>query len=200
MVFSGSIPRNDLLYREIKIVLYPLPQSFIMKKIKNISFALITCCFFGIFSCSKKNEIPPKLISTAENLVDRYYILVSSVSKPAYPDSYGNYIVDIYEGYYRDPCVLDDLKMFKSNGDYIFDNGVTKCYPLEKQTAISKWRFLDNNTVIQIYNGTDTTNNVNNLKVLVNDGKFLKYEMKINGKDNGVTKEYTWTETWRVYP
>ncbi len=168
----------------------------ISSKINFTWLPLLSLVF--LLSCSKKTEPIPEIDDPFKNLVDKYYILEASFSKPAYPVSNGAYVVDIYNDYYKDPCLLDDLKMFTSEGNYIFDNGATKCHPMERQSSTSKWRFVENNSVIQIYNLTDQ--NTNNLKILVNNGVTLKYEMKVKGSDKGVIKEYTWTETWKKYP
>jgi hypothetical protein len=147
-------------------------------------------------SCSKKAEVISPEIPVDptkdyfKNLVDKYYIMVSSTSNPAYPGGF-KISTDMYADYYALSCIQDDLKMFKTNGDCIFDNGASRCSSLDSQTVTIKWRFLENNTKIQIYNLVNS--NVTDMKILINDGNILKYEMIVKyGSDS-----YTWTETWK---
>jgi hypothetical protein len=117
--------------------------------------------------------------------------MVSSTSSPAYPDTFAGLSTNMYADYYALPCIQDDLRMFKSNGDLTYDNGVLRCSPLDSQIATGKWKFIDNDTKIQIYNTSNS--NTNNLKILINDGTTLKYEMIVKyGSEN-----FTWTETWK---
>ncbi|MDQ7948549.1 MAG: hypothetical protein REI78_12740 [Pedobacter sp.] len=150
-----------------------------------------------LLACSKSEDVtenvaPEPAPNPFENLVDKYYILVSSTSNPAYPDTFVGSSTNIYSDYYALPCILDDLRMFKSNGDCVYDNGPLRCSPLDSQTVTVKWRFIENNTKIQIYN---TSNSITtDLKILINDGTTFKYEKTMKyGNDS-----FVWTETWKV--
>jgi hypothetical protein len=73
------------------------------------------------------------------------------------------------------PCGLDDINKFEPTGNYVFNEGLTKCDiadPQIKETGT--WSFLNNETAIQMINSRKTTSanissiDENNL-VLVSD-------------------------------
>lgn len=149
----------------------------------------------GALNACSKNEDPENVDPTANyqtNLIDKNYIRVSSISNPAYPVGNGVLSTDMYADYYKQPCVLDDLWMFKANGDYLYDHGAIKCNSNEEQTLIWKWKFMENNTILQLSN--PGTPYINNLKILVIDGTTLKYEMKVR---SSLGIDHVWTETWK---
>jgi hypothetical protein len=155
-------------------------------------FAII----LSLVSCSKEEEIeetqpPVPNVDQLANLADKYYKMISSTSSPAYPDTFAGSSTNMYADYYALPCIQDDLRMFKSNGDLIYDNGPLRCSPLDSQVATGKWKFTENNTKIQVYNTSNS--NTNDLKILINDGITLKYEMIVKYG----SASFTWTETWK---
>lgn len=47
-------------------------------------------------------------------------------------------------------CDLDDIYQFKANGEFIVDEGATKCDPTDPQIETqSTWKFLDNETKLE---------------------------------------------------
>jgi len=147
-----------------------------------------------LFSCSKSDN-PPATDRRFENLTDKYFIRINSVSDPAYPLGNGTSSTDLFHDWYKDACVLDDLRMFKSNGQYLNDNGATKCDPSEPQTATLAWRFIDNNTKIE----TTQTPFKDTLTILINDGAILKYTKIVRWAPGGSNATYLWTETWQKH-
>jgi hypothetical protein len=157
-------------------------------------YFLILISIFVFCSCSKEGESDSPTQDPVTNLVDKYFIMTDAVSNPAYPMGNGTTSADLYNDWYKSPCVHDDLRMFKSNGDVIFDNGTTKCDPTEPQSVVgSKWNFIENNTRLVLTQGT----NKNTLQILINDGTVLKYDKKRTSSSTG-SIVYTWTESWRV--
>jgi len=157
---------------------------------KYRTFLLITIGLVQSACSDEIGSVNPKITKSAQkSIADKYYIRESVTSNPPYPLSDSTNSSDIYHDYIKAECILDDLRMFKSNGDLIYDNGATKCDPTEEQTVIGKWDFLTDSTYFRIYNGYawDT------LKILINDGLILKYENKMPPQN-----VYTWTETWKV--
>jgi hypothetical protein len=47
-------------------------------------------------------------------------------------------------------CVKDNFFTFKTGGDFITDEGATKCDPSDDQTQTSTWAFTSNETKITI--------------------------------------------------
>ena len=147
-----------------------------------------------LFSCSKPGS-SPATDRSLENLTDKYFIMTNSVSDPAYPIGNGVSTTDLYHDWYKDECVLDDLRMFKSTGQYLNDNGATKCDPAEPQTATLSWRFIENNTKIE----TTQEPYKDTLTILINDGTTLKYTIIKRWAPGGNSSTYLWTETWQKH-
>lgn len=145
---------------------------------------------FIFYSCNKSEQTQDDPV---QNLTDKYFILTDATSNPAYPMGNGTNSSDLYHDWYKEPCVLDDLRMFKSNGDLVYDNGQTKCDPAEPQSAFLKWTFIENNSKIRVTQGV----NSDTLKVLINNGTILKYEKKKTSSTTGPLV-YIWTETWHI--
>jgi hypothetical protein len=165
---------------------------------KCVIYFLLFYGFVITSSCSKDNvNKEPDLSEVAmKNLTEKYYIRTDAISDPAYPVDNGLSSSDLYHDFYKDPCVLDDLRLFKVNGDFIYDNGATKCDSLERQTATLQWKFIETFSKIEVtILGTKDT-----LKIIINDGTILKYQVKRRLISNGITNNYIWTETWRVKP
>jgi len=157
-------------------------------------YLLFLATILAISSCNKTNNDDNQNSSERafKNLTDKYFIRTDAVSAPAYPLGNGTSSTDIYHDWYKDPCVLDDLRMFKTNGDYIYDNGATKCDALEPQSATLQWAFIENNSKIEVTKGRHK----DTLNILINDGTILKYESK--HKNGSSSTIYIWTESWRV--
>jgi hypothetical protein len=159
-----------------------------MKNLK-ILFNLFLVCLL-ITSCKKDLQQSSK--DAFKNLTGKYYIMKDAVSNPAFPVDNVNSSTDIFHDWYKDQCLLDDLRMFKADGDLLLDNGATKCLPYEMQTYTMKWALVDNNSKLRI----DRGNIFDTLAILVNDGVTLKYERKTSAV--GSPGIYIFTETWQV--
>jgi hypothetical protein len=160
------------------------------------AYPLIVALFsFGLLACSKSNtpELEePRLSINAQKLLDKNFILKSSISSPAYPISASRSVTNIYTDWYKMPCALDNLLMFKANGELIADNGEKKCDASESQILALQWKFIENETKIEMLNnGTKDT-----LKVLINDGTILKYEKLVRWSPTGDAGPFIYTETW----
>lgn len=46
-----------------------------------------------------------------------------------------------------EPCDMDDIINFKSDGNFTIDNGPTKCDPLDAQSIIGTWALINDNTL-----------------------------------------------------
>lgn len=50
----------------------------------------------------------------------------------------------------QDACDKDDLSIFKADGTYIDDEGPTKCDSSDPQQSTSTWKFMNNETMLEI--------------------------------------------------
>ncbi|MFN5223519.1 MAG: hypothetical protein ACK5DJ_04975 [Bacteroidota bacterium] len=65
-----------------------------------------------------------------------------------------------------DACELDNFTRFSTDGNYVSDEGPTKCDPADPQTTPGTWSWAANET--KLVTDGDTTN------LLVNSGSVLK--------------------------
>jgi hypothetical protein len=158
-----------------------------MRKTNPVILFLSCFTILLLGACSKDTPENEKT-DPLENITGKYFIRKSVTSNPAYPLGNGTSSTDMYRDYFKDECVLDDLRYFKPDGILIYDNGATKCHDLEDQSSEQHWTFLENQTKLETLVGPvrDTG------KILINDGHTLQLE-KIRRKA-GI--EYVWIETW----
>lgn len=72
-----------------------------------------------------------------------------------------------------DDCDKDDTHEFKTDGSYTYDEGATKCDPMDDQIiSQSTWKFTDNETKIE-YDGEEATITELTETKMVLEGDFL---------------------------
>jgi len=103
------------------------------------AFVLISALFFS--SCSKKSDpTPPKdqLLTAAKGwkLTDAK-VTVSGITQSIFSAI--------------PACVVDNITFYKSTGDYLEDEGATKCDSADPQTLESgTWKFNTDKTIITV--------------------------------------------------
>ena len=113
-----------------------------MKKVHHL---LVIAMLLVVGACKKdKNESARMdLITTGT------WKLVALTQSPGHDiDGDGTIDTDVFVFY--DDCEKDNFYVFKRNGDYVGNEGATKCDPSDPQAATTHWQFSDNETKIII--------------------------------------------------
>lgn len=116
-------------------------------KLFNYVFAVLA--LVGLLASSsgcKKEDNKTK----TELLTAHAWIVKASVITPAI-DLLGNGVLvsDLYANELFTPaCSKDDFTTFKTNGQFVFDEGATKCSADDPQTSTQNWTFNSDETVI----------------------------------------------------
>lgn len=122
-----------------------------------------------LFACKKDNDSDPSGGKTKPELLSaNAWKLTSSVVNPAYDvNGDGVLVTDAYAS--MPSCSKDDLYLFKTNGDIVYDEGPSKCDPSNPQSYTDgKWKLLNNDAVLDLdgesYQVTELTTNKLTLK------------------------------------
>lgn len=116
-----------------------------MKKISSLFIA--TLMAFTISSCSSDDDdnATPTNNNSGNNSPTKTEILTGRTWKIVGATLDGQNIFDIF-----DDCDKDNIYQWKTNGDYVVDEGVTKCDPTDPQIETQdKWKFTDNETKLE---------------------------------------------------
>ncbi|HEX4849319.1 MAG TPA: hypothetical protein VFV08_00870, partial [Puia sp.] len=111
-----------------------------MKKLSL--FCTFACILLIIFTACKKSN---KSASKTDMLTSGTWKMTALHSDT---DGNGSFETDEFSGF--PSCVQDNFFTFKSGGDFITDDGATKCDPADDQTQTSSWAFSQNETKITI--------------------------------------------------
>jgi hypothetical protein len=103
---------------------------------KTIAAIMLSSIIAINFSCTKT---PASITDTATLLQNKNWKITALTISPAY---FG--ITDVLNGLYFD-CEKDDLYQFNSNGNFVLDNGATKCAPTDPQTQSGSWNYNSSN-------------------------------------------------------
>lgn len=123
-----------------------------MKKISTLLLALTMA--FTISSCSNDDDdnSTPANNNPGNNSPTKTEILTGRTWKITGATIDGQDIFGIF-----DDCDKDNIYQWKTNGDYVVDEGATKCDPSDPQIETqSTWKFTDNETKIE-YDGDSYT-------------------------------------------
>ncbi|MBD0258763.1 MAG: lipocalin family protein [Cytophagales bacterium] len=155
---------------------------------KTQKFALLIAIFslFTLASCDKNKD--PKAKSKEDMLTEKKWKTTAFTINPGIldPES-GTVITDFYAQY--DDCDKDDYVQFMKNGQFISDQGATRCDASDPQTETGTWVFIGDKTKITITSsGSSYTADV--LELTDNNVK-LQYTVK--NPNTGVN--YTFSET-----
>ena len=113
-----------------------------MKKARTI---MVIATLFIFAACKKDKSDSPRMdfISTGT------WKLFGLSAQPGYDVDGDGYIDnDIYQFY--DVCEKDNVYTFKKNGEYVIDEGASKCDPADPQVYNSHWEFRNGESKIMI--------------------------------------------------
>lgn len=106
----------------------------------TLTLILLTSLLFT--SCTK--DEPKKALTKTELLCSAPWKMTSSTIDPGIDFGNGVIVTDFYAQF--DPCQKDDLIRYFSNGTGVYDEGLTKCYPLDQQMESFTWLFNSDET------------------------------------------------------
>lgn len=156
----------------------------IMKKQILIGLSLIS--LFAVQSCKETTD-PEPTKSKTELLCASPWKTTAATIDPALNVG-GTLISDFYSQY--EPCDKDDLTKFESNKTGMYDEGATKCDPMDPQSDPFTWTFDLTETKITIDGET--------ADIVQLDASTFKYSMVMDGADiggtSGVKYKITFTE------
>lgn len=126
-----------------------------------------------MMQCSKDEETP----QTAADKIIGSWLMTADTYSPAY-DYFGSgqLITEAFPLY--DACEKDNLLIFKTNSEGVFDESALKCDPSDPQTIPFLWTITTNGTVLNISAIAD-------LEIAQLDGTTLK--LKTTFVESGVT-------------
>jgi hypothetical protein len=114
-----------------------------MKKITLLFLAFSMAAF--VSSCKKDDDNTSTPTNTGGNGPTKTEILSGRTWKITGATLDGQSIFDIF-----DDCDKDNIYQWKTNGDYVVDEGATKCDPNDPQIETQdKWKFTDNETKLE---------------------------------------------------
>lgn len=155
------------------------------KKTISFSFIAVIVC---LNACKDDDETTVSLsntdLLTEKNFVETNYLLtVDGVTEETFAD--------------LDDCDKDDFTRFEKTGVVTFDEGATKCDSLAPQTQTYSWKFLSDETQIEL---SFAVGFAEVFDILTNDGTTLKirntdiYDWTGDGQDNTVITTSTLTK------
>ena len=115
-----------------------------MKKVILISLSIMALSFY---SCKEDSETPEIPKTKTELLCASAWKYFSATITPGIEIN-GVMTNNLFEG--ADPCDLDDLEIYKSDGTGSFDDGPTKCDPSDPQSDPFTWKFNTTETTLTI--------------------------------------------------
>jgi hypothetical protein len=161
----------------IKDYLWLYQNSFSMKKIQKLSILLV--CTLAIISCKKDKANP----SNQDLVIGKWRV-------SAQVTILGGITSDDYSSI--PDCEKNDFIEFKSNGEFIEDEGSTKCDNTKPQTSSGTWSMNANGTAITI-----TRALFNNQPVTFEVQEISDTRLKIranNLQGSGFDRVYTYTK------
>ena len=102
-----------------------------------------------LVGCTKEEEEEPVKKSNTELLVVHDWKYTNMVAAPPY-DTLDIWIL-------QDDCIKDNVVTFFADGNGVVDEGGKKCEPTDPQTNNFSWKWLNNETEIEIIDDVDTT-------------------------------------------
>lgn len=115
-----------------------------MRKVSVILSLISLSIFLIITSCNKNDEKTPK-----DYLTDGSWIINDIELDPGIELVPGVPITDVYDLFYTEECMRDDLIIFNSDGTITEDEGLIKCDPNAPQTTTENtWEMSDDGTTI----------------------------------------------------
>ena len=104
-----------------------------MNIINKKAIAIIVLSVIAInYSCKKSNV---STTDTSALLQNKNWKITALTMNPGY---FG--ITDVLNGLFFD-CEKDDIYEFNANGNFVLDNGSTKCAPTDPQTQTGSWNY-----------------------------------------------------------
>jgi len=100
-----------------------------------------TCLIFLLAACNKKDHT----VSKTEMLTTGSWKLTGAESDD---DGNGTYETNDYAIF--PACFTDNFYVFKTGGQLVMDEGVSKCDQMDPQTETSSWSFVANETELVI--------------------------------------------------
>jgi len=125
-----------------------------MKKTLFALMALTLVCAIALSSCTKKEEETEPVPPTKTELLTQVkgWVLTSATSVPAFVPNVGTPNEDLFESFFEE-CEIDDINIFKTNGDMVIKYGGTLCAgQTGAEEFLGKWKFIEGKEdVIQFY-------------------------------------------------
>jgi hypothetical protein len=156
---------------------------------KTQKFALLIALFslFTLASCDKDKD--PKAKSKEDLLTDKRWKTTALTVNPGFVNpNNGAIITDLFNQFYSD-CSKDDYVQFMKNGQYISDQGATRCDATDPQTETGTWVFNGDKTKVTITSGGESYT----ADVLELTDNTAKLQYTLRDDDSGTN--YTFSET-----
>ena len=160
---------------------------------KKIVLVAISASLFFV-ACKKDDSLPDpnnnnnNNNNTSTTLTSGSWKMVSSTSVIEYPAPVGTQTVDLFA--LMQPCVKDNLYIFKTDNTTVSDEGATKCNSSDpQQKTAGTWALINNNTKLQITeNSTSITADILTLNSSTLE---LRYVTTYGGMNSTTTTKYT---------
>lgn len=174
-----------------------------MKQI-SIKILSLICAISLLFisSCKKDKDdnnavtpapTPAPVLTKKELLTGKYWKLTAMTVTPAYEVSPGVFVTDYYST--LQGCAKDNITFYTSNGDYIINEGPTKCQASDPQTVSGTWNFnVPETTITVLQSGTPAGTTIGGEYTIVQlDATTFKYTVDLSFPS---LPTYTFTSTF----
>ena len=134
-----------------------------------LGLALLT----GFSSCKKDDGGDDPVVTNTTIITGTKWKWAGATIDPGIQNPLTGQIIDDFSSFIP-TCEKDNLIHFKSNGDVISDEGDSKCLPTDPQSTTDNWKFINNETQIEIKDDEETT--VLNIKSLTSSELIVSFD------------------------
>ncbi|MGB3619646.1 MAG: lipocalin family protein [Catalinimonas sp.] len=146
-----------------------------------VSLIAVAVVTVGLAAC---NDDDPQ--TNRELLVNKEWKAISGTVDPSFPTGSGGFTNNYFN--LIPDCSKDDFEIYEEDGDYILDEGGTKCSTNDPQTIQGSWLLNSDETVITVSgNGASISVDI----VEISENKMtLEFQQDVNNTIFTVTAEY----------
>ena len=131
-------------------------------------------------ACKKDDSVPNPTV-TQKLIAKKWQLRSASISAPSSPT------IDLYA--LSLPCSLDDVTQYTTPNTVSYDEGPTKCDPLDPQTQTATWALSKNDTQLTITSGS--TSNSFTIDELTDSALTLSYVQIQSGVTATIKTSYS---------
>ena len=157
-----------------------------MKYIKNLFLIGLGVAVVAV-GCKKDEESTPTPTKT-DLLCGKTYKMTGMIVNPGIDTGSGSAVTDIWP--LIEACSKDDEFTFKTSGKVTTDEGASKCVATDPQSYDEDWKFVSNESVIEI---TEKDSKKKNYTIITLNGTDLK--LSYTETDSSVTPPVSRTYT-----